>query len=155
MAVQLRPMRDEEFEEWYPLARDGYAEQMVDDAGLEPDRAAAKAAADMEQLFPGKQRSAEQLLFVLEADGEPVGNLWLCERDDGFQSGMFVYNVHVDEAQRGRGYGREAMLLAEEETRRRGIGKISLNVFGGNVVARSLYSSLGYEENAVAMSKRL
>jgi ribosomal protein S18 acetylase RimI-like enzyme len=45
------------------------------------------------------------------------------------------------------------MLLAEEEARRRGIGRVALNVFGGNTVARRLYLSLGYEENAIAMSK--
>jgi ribosomal protein S18 acetylase RimI-like enzyme len=47
------------------------------------------------------------------------------------------------------------MLLAEEEARRRGIGRLALNVFGRNTVARRLYQSLGYEENAVAMSKSL
>jgi hypothetical protein len=30
-----------------------------------------------------------------------------------------------------------------------------LNVFGGNEVARGLYRSLGYSENAVIMSKSL
>jgi GNAT superfamily N-acetyltransferase len=47
------------------------------------------------------------------------------------------------------------MLLAEEEARRRGIPRLALNVFGGNNVARRLYTSLGYVENAVAMSKAL
>jgi len=155
MAVELRPMRDDEFDDWYPGMRDSYAEDMVRDAGLDPERAAAKAADDMEQLFPGRRPSAQQLVFVLEADGKPVGNLWLCDRPDGFQPGMFIYFVQVDERYRGRGYGKQAMLLAEVEARARGCARISLNVFGGNTVARGLYSSLGYEENAVAMSKRL
>lgn len=148
-------MHDDEFAEWYPLMRDGYAGDMVRDAGVDPEAAAARAAEQMEQLFPGHRPSDEQLVYVLEADGEAVGNLWLCVRPDGFQPGMFIYFVGVDESQRGHGYGKEAMLLAEEEARRRGCAKISLNVFGGNAVARGLYSSLGYEENAVAMSKRL
>jgi ribosomal protein S18 acetylase RimI-like enzyme len=148
-------MRGDEFADWLPETQVGYAEDMVRDAGLEPERAAAKAAADFEQLFPGGRPSAGQLVYVLEAEGEPVGNLWLCEREDSFQKGMFVYNIWIDEQYRGRGYGKEAMLLAEEEARRRGIDKISLNVFGGNTAARGLYSSLGYEENAISMSKRL
>lgn len=155
MPIDLRPLRDDEFAAWYPLMLGGYAEDMVRDAGLEPERAAAKAAEDMEQLFPGGRPSAEQLVFVVEADGKPVGNLWLCEREDSFHRGMFVYNIWIDESCRGRGYGKAAMLLAEEETRRRGIDKLSLNVFGGNAVARGLYASLGYEENAVSMSKNL
>jgi hypothetical protein len=47
------------------------------------------------------------------------------------------------------------MLFAEEEARRRGHDRVALNVFGGNVVARNLYRSLRYDENAVAMSKKL
>jgi ribosomal protein S18 acetylase RimI-like enzyme len=45
------------------------------------------------------------------------------------------------------------MVFAEEEARRRGLDRVVLNVFGRNEVARRLYRSLGYEENAVAMSK--
>jgi ribosomal protein S18 acetylase RimI-like enzyme len=47
------------------------------------------------------------------------------------------------------------MLLAEAEARRRGLGRIMLSAFGGNEVARNLYRSLGYTENAVFMSKDL
>jgi ribosomal protein S18 acetylase RimI-like enzyme len=155
MTVQLRPMREDEFAVWLPRMRDGYAQAMVDDAGVSPEGAAEKAAADVEQLFPGEKPSPEQLVFVVEADGEAVGELWLMERDLMGQPSLFVYDVHVDEAHRGRGYGKAAMLLAEEEARRRGLDRVALNVFGRNTVARGLYTSLGYVENAIAMSKDL
>jgi ribosomal protein S18 acetylase RimI-like enzyme len=47
------------------------------------------------------------------------------------------------------------MLLAEDEARRRGCVRVVLNVFAGNEVARGLYRSLGYDESAVLMVKRL
>jgi ribosomal protein S18 acetylase RimI-like enzyme len=155
MTVQLRPMREDEFPAWLPRMRDAYAQAMIDDAGVSPEGAAEKAAADVEQLFPGGTPSPEQLVFVVEADGEPVGELWLMERDLMGQPNLFVYDVHVDEAHRGRGYGKAAMLLAEEEARKRGLDRLALNVFGRNTVARGLYTSLGYVENAIAMSKDL
>jgi RimJ/RimL family protein N-acetyltransferase len=155
MDVQLRPMRDDEFTAWLPKMRDDYGQAMVDDAGITPEGAKAKAAADIEQLFPGLQPSPDQFVFVVESDGEPVGELWLAERDDFGRRTLFIYDIHMGEAHRGRGYARAAMLLAEEEARRRGIGRLALNVFGRNTVARRLYQSLGYEENAVAMSKSL
>ena len=148
-------MRDDEFAVWLPQMRARYAEDMIRDAGMPAQRAAAKAEDDIERLFPGGAPSADQLVFVIEADGEPVGDLWLAERDDGFQPGLFIFDITVGEAFRGRGYGRAAMLFAEEEARRRGRDRVALNVFGGNAVARSLYRSLGYEEDAIAMSKKL
>jgi GNAT superfamily N-acetyltransferase len=154
MAVQLRPMREDEYGAWLPQVRNGYAQSMIDHGGFTPEAARSKAEADTEQLFPGGRPSVEQIVFVVEADGEPVGDLWLAKRED--MSGrpcLFVYDVHVDDAHQGRGYGKAAMLFAEEEARRRGVDRIALNVFGRNEVARRLYRSLGYEENAVAMSK--
>ena len=47
------------------------------------------------------------------------------------------------------------MLAFEERARELGAEKVTLNVFGGNDVARSLYRSLGYVEESVHMRKRL
>ena len=155
MDVKLRPMRNDEFADWLPQMRDDYARSMIEEGGVSPESASQRAAAQTEQLFPGERPSAEQLVFVVEADGEAVGELWLADRDDVLQRCLFVYQIHIAEAHRGRGYGKEAMLLAEEEARRRGIDRLALNVFGRNTVARRLYRSLGYDENAIAMSKAL
>ena len=155
MDAQLRPMTDEEFAGWLPDMRDRYAADMVRDAGMSRDRAEAKAVADIERLFPDGNPVAEQLVYVIEAEGEAVGDLWLAERDDGLYSSLFIFDITVGEAHRRRGYGKAAMLFAEDEARRRGLNRVALNVFGANSVARNLYRSLGYSENAVAMSKTL
>jgi ribosomal protein S18 acetylase RimI-like enzyme len=153
MSVSLRPLRDDEFEAWLPLMRSGYADSMVTHAGMAPEAARAKAAVDAEQLFPGGRQSSDQAVFAIEAGGERVGNLWVSERDSEHGRILWIFDVDVDEGFRGRGYGRAAMLFAEEEARRRGLGGVALNVFGGNEVARSLYRSLGYAERAVFMHK--
>jgi GNAT superfamily N-acetyltransferase len=155
MDVKLRPMRNDEFADWLPQMRDDYARSMIEEGGVSPESAGQRAAAQTEQLFPGERPSAEQLVFVVEADGEAVGELWLADRDDVLQRCLFVYQIHIAQAHRGRGCGKAAMLLAEEEARRRGIDRLALNVFGRNTVARRLYRSLGYDENAIAMSKAL
>jgi ribosomal protein S18 acetylase RimI-like enzyme len=67
----------------------------------------------------------------------------------------WVYNIEVDPAFRGRGYGRAAMILAEGEARSRGMTSLGLNVHGQNKVARSLYDSLGYDVTALQMKKPL
>ncbi len=47
------------------------------------------------------------------------------------------------------------MVALEGEARVRGLRAIEFNVWGGNVVARSLYRSLGYAERSVFMGKEL
>ena len=84
-----------------------------------------------------------------------MGLLWLAMHSpDGVQAG-WIHAIEVDGAHRGNGYGRELMLLAVVESRRRGLTALRLNVFGPNVVARQLYESLGYEITSQNMAKRL
>ena len=154
MAVSLRPMTEDEFASWLPAARDRYAEDIArSGSGSDEQAARRKAIADTERLFPGNQPSADQFVFVVEADGDAVGEFWFAESSMGIGRCLWIYDIRIDEAHRGHGYGRAAMLFAEAEARRRGYARIGLNVFGGNDVARSLYQSLGYEENAITMSK--
>lgn len=155
MSLSLRPISTDEFESWFLRIRDGYADDMARDAGVDPEKATAMAASQMDGLFPGRAPSPEQLVYILEEGGERVGELWLCDRDDPLQHALFIYFVGIDSEHRGKGYGKAAMELVESEARRLGVDRIALNVFGKNEVARNLYRSLGYEENAVSMSKNL
>ena len=150
MALQLRPMEEEEFVAWLPLLRDDYAEDLVRDYGMSADKARAQAVAEIDG-----HRSAEHSVFVIAVEREPVGHLWLVERRDAYEPTLVVYDIDVDESYRGRGYGKAAMVFAEEEARRRGLTRIALHVGARNDGARNLYRSLGFEENEVAMSKRI
>jgi len=148
-------MDDDEFAGWLPMMRASYARDIAAHGGASDEQAQRKAAKDIEQVFPGGQPSADQFVFVVEADGQQVGELWVAEHEGVFGRELWIYDIHVADAHRGHGYGREAMLLAEAEAGRRGLSRIALNVFGGNEVARNLCRSLDYTENAVVMSKQL
>jgi ribosomal protein S18 acetylase RimI-like enzyme len=145
-------MTQAEFDAWLPDAMDHYAADIAG-GGLSEEAARAKSERDFPQLLPDGLATAGQWLYVVEHDGEAVGMLWLAEREDDFGRNLFVYDVQIDEAHRGRGLGKAAMALAEDEARRRGIARVTLNVFGGNDVARNLYRSLGYSETAIYMMK--
>jgi ribosomal protein S18 acetylase RimI-like enzyme len=153
MGVRLRPLHEDEFEDWLHESRDGYERSMVEHGGFPEDEAREKARDDYARLLTEGLATAGHDVFVLEEEssGTRLGTLWIAERPHA----LAVFDVHVEDGLRGRGYGRAAMLLAEEEARRRGFDRIVLNVFAGNTVARSLYESLGYQERSVAMSKSL
>ena len=147
-------MNAAEYEEWFPKARKGYAADMID-AGIAADVATAKAETDFANLLPQGAATPGQDVYTIESDGHPVGDLWLCERENDGGKVLFIYDVQVNDDQRGKGLGRAAMVFVEEEARRRGLPRVALNVFGGNAVARGLYLSLGYNEVAVWMEKQV
>ena len=150
----VRPLRDDEYDAFIERGLAFYVEDMVR-AGVDRDVAQAKADRDLPLLLPDGLATPGHSMFAIEDEGRFAGYLWLCDRDGELGHSLFVYAVEIDEEFRGRGLGRAAMVFAEEEARRLGIGKVALNVFGGNDVARRLYLDLGYTETAVHMEKRV
>ena len=148
-------MTDDEVAGYVGPQFEGYVQERVA-AGERPDAARKIADEQMRTLFPDGRPAPGHLLYrVLDDDGAPHGSLWMGPRRPDEAESFWVWNVEIDEAHRGRGLGRAAMLLAEAEARAHGASELGLNVFGANSVARQLYQSIGYETTAVNMRKRL
>ena len=150
-------MREDEWPAFVEVGKRQYAADMVENGGMTPQAAAEKAEQDFAGLLPEGLATEGHFIYAIEdaETGSPVGRLWFAVREVWGESVAFLYDVYLEESVRGRGLGKQAMLLLEEEARARGLTRVSLNVFGGNTVARSLYRALGYAENAVWMSKAL
>jgi ribosomal protein S18 acetylase RimI-like enzyme len=152
---RLRPATQAEFDEWLPAQEAGYAEMIIASGSMAPEAAREKARRDTQRTFSAGLGSPGQLVFRVIAGDTPVGWLWLAVPGPDDPAMAWVYDIGVDTDYRGRGYGRQAMLLAEQEARARGMTSIGLNVHGQNSVAISLYDSLGYEVTAQQMKKPL
>jgi ribosomal protein S18 acetylase RimI-like enzyme len=81
-------------------------------------------------------------LLVIQTDGEPIGNGWL--RHGHLPGVAYGYSLVVHPEFRGRGHGRSAMAMGEQVTRAAGDQVLMFNVIGGNEVAMSLYTAVGY-----------
>jgi ribosomal protein S18 acetylase RimI-like enzyme len=154
MTTSLRPLRDDEIAEYVPRASAAYAAELRKHLHLDAEAAAARAEQSAADAFPAGRIGAGHWLFAVEdGEGTRVGILWLGEPFDGDAGSLWVYDIEIDPEHRGRGLGRDTMLLAEVEARRLGRRRIRLNVFARNAVARALYLSLGFEDLAIQMSK--
>jgi ribosomal protein S18 acetylase RimI-like enzyme len=139
------------FNEWLARSESQYIGERVA-AGDTPDEATANADASIRSTFPDRLPAPGQLAGFLVWDGRRIGELWVGQSGPDPQR-WWVWDIRVDEVFRGRGLGRESMLLAEELARANGAVSIGLNVFAHNTVARNLYTSLGYRETSVQMRK--
>ena len=146
----------QEYEAWSAQLLEGYAAGIVAASGLSRAEAEVRARREVADLLPRGFDTPGQLIFRVVAESQPVGWLWVSLHHPLAVPGVgFIYDIVIDEAFRGRGYGREPMRLAELEAQRNGLHGLALHVFGHNGVARSLYSSLGYRETSVRMQKDL
>jgi ribosomal protein S18 acetylase RimI-like enzyme len=125
---------------------------MVISSGVSETEARTRAEQQWAEYLPqGRETPGTWLLIVLD-DDRPVGSLWL-GRHPNRPDMAYVYDIAIDDPEQGHGFGRAAMLAAEELTREAGLRGIGLNVFGFNDRARRLYDSLGYRVVATAMVK--
>jgi ribosomal protein S18 acetylase RimI-like enzyme len=149
--VTLRPLRDDEYDAWDAAHRAEYEHGLVEFAGMTREAAREKVERDVAATLPDGLATPDIWIWAVETDRRRVGTVWL-----GFRgSDPWLYDITIDADDRGRGYGRAAMLALEDEVRRLGHESVTLNVWGGNAVARGLYRSLGYVEESVRMRKRL
>ena len=149
--VSLRPLREDEYDAWDAAHRAEYEHGLVGFAGMSSDEARAKVDRDIPSVLPDGLRTADVWIWAVEADGRRVGTVFLGRRGED----LWLYDITIGADERGNGHGRAAMLALEEEVRLLGAQSVTLNVWGGNEIARGLYRSLGYVEESVHMRKRL
>jgi ribosomal protein S18 acetylase RimI-like enzyme len=154
VTISLRPMTDDEFDVWSAHSLESYIGDIVSSGAAVESVARPRAEAQWHELLPeGRATTGTWLLTVID-DGDAVGTLWIGTHPQRSDAG-YLYDIAIDEAYQGRGFGRAAMLAAEDLVRGAGLTHLGLNVFGFNERARRLYDSLGYEVVATQMMKRL
>jgi len=152
----LRPMLPDEFVTYLEWAIDDYAAELERNGKATAETAKVVSRASYDSLLPDGLATVGHVVLVATDpdDGEQVGVLWFGPSTDD-PAMAWIYNLTVDEAKRGRGWGRAIMRAVEGEARARGFARAGLNVYGDNHVARRLYESLGYVETARQLHKEL
>jgi ribosomal protein S18 acetylase RimI-like enzyme len=61
---------------------------------------------------------------------------------------LYIYEIHLEDGLRGRGFGKKLIQFVEMASRECGIMKTMLTVFASNGGARALYERLGYTKDS-------
>ena len=149
--IVLRPLREEEYADWDAAHRAEYARGLISHVGMTREDAEAKVERDVAAVLPDGLATPGTRIWMVEDDGRKVGTVFVGLRD----AGAWLYDITIDEAERGRGVGRAALTALENELRALGHTTVGLNVWGANEVARDLYRSLGWIEESVHMRRQL
>lgn len=155
MTLALRPLAPHDLPAWIERSVAEYATDLVT-MGATPAEAQRRARASIEDDVAEGSLPAGHVVFdLLDGSEGTVGYLWVGPDTSDDPTAWWVWDVVVDTEHRGRGYGRQAMLLGEDYARSHGARTLGLSVFGFNTGARRLYESLGYETTSVKMAKTL
>ena len=155
MAVTLVAMPAERYDAWFLHAAKEYAADL-ERLGRDAAEAKIEAQRDIETYFPGgRPLPGHHLMEIHDEEDQRVGYLWIGPSTTGAAEQWWLWDVFVDEAHRGQGYARAALLLGEKLAAQHGATSVGLSVFGFNTGAKALYESLGYSTTAIKMLKQL
>jgi ribosomal protein S18 acetylase RimI-like enzyme len=120
---------------------------LLDAYAADPMGAGAPLADEVRRdLVPALSGVPTRLILLALLATEPVG-IAVCFEGFSTFSARPLLNIHdlaVLPAHRGRGVGRALLAAVEEEARRRGCCKLTLEVREDNPVAARLYARLGF-----------
>jgi ribosomal protein S18 acetylase RimI-like enzyme len=154
-SIQFRKMTQEEFVEFQKYTLESYAQDIARafNRPVEEERVRAKEQVNG-LLLKGVETEGHFLFNVIDTvSGEKVGNVWV--NIDQSKGRAFLYDIVVDKPFRGKGYGRETLVLLEKTLKEMKITSVELHVFADNVVALSLYRAQGYNTGSFNLQKNI
>ena len=99
-----------------------------------------------EQTLRAVLNDSASRLYLLEEEGRVVGMLTLGIYHSPTGSKGWIEDVVVDNACRGRGYGRQLVAHAIEEAKKAGVAQLMLTSNPLRVAANKLYQQMGFEK---------
>jgi ribosomal protein S18 acetylase RimI-like enzyme len=147
-------MSDERYVTWHAYSVASFADECVRSGRWQPDEALSLAEGQFNSLLThGLDTEGHWLWSVVDETGDEVGILWVAR--DRRAGRIFIYDIEINPAHRGEGFGTASLLALEAWCRANAFASIGLHVFGHNEGAWRLYRRLGYVETSVQMEKQL
>lgn len=149
--VKLEPIQQDDFDSFLEHEVGEYANDHVRNGNWSPEGALEKSRMEFENLLPDGIHSKDQYVWsIVDEDENKIGVLWVQVKDQK----AFIYDFIIDEAFRGKGYGKQALAAMDEQLKSMNAESVDLHVFGDNVIAQELYKKAGFEITGMHMRKQ-
>jgi len=160
-SVVLRKMHQDEYPTYCEYFLDDYSREIAQNYGHSIDVALELAKKDLHLNFPNGFENNNHSLLCIDANVNDndndkvclVGYLW--HSINKSDNSTFIYDFFVEPAYRGKGLGKLAIAVFENQLSSAGISQINLRVAYHNKRAFSLYQKVGFTITGINMSKNI
>lgn len=148
--VKLEPIQQEDFDRFLERGIREYAEDHVRNGDWPAEGAIERSRKQFEHYLPDGIHSVNQYVWsIIDDHNQKIGVLWVQVREQK----AFIFDFIIDEAFRGKGYGKQALMAMDEKLQSMKAESVALHVFGDNVAAQELYKKMGFEVTGIHMRK--
>jgi ribosomal protein S18 acetylase RimI-like enzyme len=149
--VRLEVMQQDDFERFLDTEIRSYAEDHVRNGNWPAEGALERSKEEFKRYLPDGIHSKDQYVWSIFDGDNKLGALWVQVKD----AKAFILDFVIDEAFRGKGYGKQALTAMDEKLKTMGAESVALHVFGDNIPAQELYKKMGFEITGIHMRKML
>src|SRR5215216_2569840 len=149
--VKLEPIEQEDFNHFLEREIGLYAEDHVRNGNWPAEGALERSRKEFHSLLPDGIHSKNQYVCSIVDGNNKIGVLWVQVKEGK----AFIYNFVIDEAFRGKGFGKQALMEMDEKLKSMDVQSVALHVFGDNLVAQKLYKKAGFDITGIHMRKKL
>ncbi len=156
-SIRLEPMSEADFRDSTQRSIPRHAADYVR-RGLWAEEGSLEASRrEFAELLPqGRETPDRHFANLVDPEsGQRVGETWYLVQQRAGKVRFWIDWIWVDPNHRRKGYARAALLLLEEEARRKGADRLGLSVWFDNPGAIALYQKLGYAPASMWMMKPL
>ena len=148
--VKLETIQQEDFERFLEHEIGEYANDHVRNGNWSPEGALERSRKEFESLLPDGIHSKHQYVWsIMDEENNKIGVLWVQVKDQK----AFIYDFIIEEAFRGKGFGKQALAAMDEKLKSMEVESVGLHVFGANIGAQELYKKMGFEITGIHMRK--
>jgi ribosomal protein S18 acetylase RimI-like enzyme len=148
-------MRDSEYPAYLDYFVQDYAVEIASNYGLSMSASIAQAKQEMAADLPDGVNTSGQVLLCLVGQSDTseqlIGYLWY--KPDAAMRSAFICDFHILASYQGKGLGKQALGVLENELKGKGFEQIKLRVAEDNHRARHVYEATGFRVTGVNMSK--
>ena len=153
--ITLIPMDPSDFDAYLALSIVEYADDKIRSGNWHPEEALDRSRQEFEKLLFAGLQTPDQFIYTVfdEERDQKLGMLWVNVPMAAPHREAFIFDFRIDEAFRGQGFGKKALLALDEILIRMGVESVGLHVFAFNTTALELYKRVGYEITNINMRK--
>lgn len=140
-------MSAEEVQSWLEESVQYFASQLNQATGLRPELALRRAESILLEAVPDGGDTPGHSFRWIATGSDRVGKVWFGPRGNR-EAVTHIWDIGVDPAHQGHGYGGNAIDLVADEAGRSGSASLTLNVFEFNPDAKRLYERKGFVSGA-------
>lgn len=141
--IKFRKMSNAEFDIYVENSILDYSKDLIKSDFCSKETAFENSKKQFNELLPqGNQTKNNFICKVVNSANEDVGIIWFNKYNETM---AFICDFLIFKEFRKKGYGRQTLLLLENEVKPKGFNRILLHVFNFNKIAFSLYTSLEYK----------